>query len=99
MIVISTLLEAIAQILHMVINIYIWVVIIAALITWVRPDPYNPIVQTLFRLTEPVYAFIRRYIPTVIGGIDLAPLIVIIALQFIDLFLVKLLFQIAYSIQ
>lgn len=99
MVVISTLLEAIAQILHMVINIYIWVVIIAALITWVRPDPYNPIVQTLFRLTEPVYAFIRRYIPTVIGGIDLAPLIVIIALQFIDLFLVKLLFQIAYSIQ
>ena len=98
MIVVSTLIEAVAQILHMLISVYIWVVIIAALITWVRPDPYNPIVQTLFRLTEPVYAFIRRYIPTVIGGIDLSPIIVIFALQFIDLFLVKLLFSIAASI-
>ena len=93
--VIGTLLAAIAQILHMVINIYIWVVIIAALITWVRPDPYNPIVQTLYRLTEPAYALVRRYIPTVIGGIDLAPLIIIIALQFIDLFVVRLLMNLA----
>ncbi len=53
--VLSTLIEAIAQILHMVLTIYIWVVIISALITWVRPDPYNPIVQVLRRLTEPVY--------------------------------------------
>ena len=98
MIVIGTLLQAIAQILHMVINIYIWVIIIAALISWVRPDPYNPIVQTLYRLTEPVYAFIRRYIPTIIGGIDLAPLIVILALEFIDLFFVRLLMQIAFRL-
>ena len=96
MIVLATFLEAIAQILHMIINIYIWVVIIAALITWVRPDPFNPIVQTLFRLTEPAYALIRRYIPTIFGGIDLAPLILIVALQFIDMFLVKLLLQLAY---
>ncbi len=98
MIVIGTLLQALAQILHMVINIYIWIVIIAALITWVRPDPYNPIVQTLYRLTEPVYAFVRRYIPTVIGGIDLAPLIIILALQFIDLFFVRLLMHLAYRL-
>ena len=91
----STLIQALAQILHMVINIYIWVVIIAALVSWVRPDPYNPIVQTLYRLTEPVYAWIRRYIPTVVGGIDLAPLIVIFGLRFIDLFFVKLLFQLS----
>ena len=95
MIVIATLLQAIAQILHMVINIYIWVVIIAALITWVRPDPHNPIVQTLYRLTEPAYMLVKRFIPTVIGGIDLAPLIIIIALQFIDLFFVRLLMNIA----
>lgn len=95
MIVIATFLQALAQILHMVINIYIWVVIIAALITWVRPDPYNPIVQTLFRLTEPVYAWIRRYIPTIFGGIDLAPLILIIALEFIDMFFVNLLLRLA----
>ncbi len=96
--ILSTFVQALAQILHMAISIYIWVVIIAALVSWVRPDPYNPIVQTLYRLTEPVYAWIRRYIPTVIGGIDLAPLIVILGLQFIDLFLVKLLFELAASL-
>ncbi len=96
--ILSTFVQAFAQILHMVISIYIWVVIIAALVSWVRPDPYNPIVQTLYRLTEPVYAWIRRYIPTVVGGIDLAPLIVIIGLQFLDLFLVKLLFELAASL-
>ncbi len=95
MIVLATFLQAIAQILHMIISIYIWVIIIAALISWVRPDPYNPIVQTLYRLTEPAYALVRRYIPTVIGGIDLAPLIIIIALQFIDMFLVRLLMMFA----
>ncbi|ARU47981.1 YggT family protein [Sulfurospirillum diekertiae] len=95
MIVLATLIEAFATILHTLINIYIWVVIIAALITFVRPDPYNPIVQILFRLTNPVYAFIRKLVPTLIGGIDLAPLIVILALQFIDLFAVKLLFALA----
>ena len=98
MIVLATLIEAFATILHTLINIYIWVVIIAALITFVRPDPYNPIVQILFRLTNPVYAFIRRLVPTLIGRIDLAPLIVILTLQFIDLFAVKLLFALANAL-
>jgi YggT family protein len=95
MIVISTLLIAIAKILDMVITLYLWIVIIAALITWVRPDPYNPIVQFLYKATEPVYALIRRYIPTNFGGFDIAPLIVILGLQFIELFFVQLLFRIA----
>jgi YggT family protein len=98
MMVLATFIEAIAQILHMVISIYIWVVIISALITWVRPDPYNPIVQILRRLTEPVYEFVRRYIPTVIGGIDLSPIIIILGLQFLDLFAVKLLFSLANAL-
>jgi YggT family protein len=93
--ILSTFVEAIAQILHMVLNIYMWVVIISALITWVKPDPYNPIVQILRRLTEPVYEYMRRYIPTMISGVDLAPIILIIALQFFDLFAIKLLFNIA----
>jgi YggT family protein len=98
MIVLATLLEALAQLLHMVINIYIWVIIIAALISWVRPDPYNIIVQTLYRLTLPAYYIVRRFIPTVIGGIDLAPLVIILALQFIDLFFVRLLLNFAYRL-
>lgn len=96
--VISTFIQALAQILSMVINIYIWVVIIAALISWVRPDPYNPIVQILYKLTEPLYARIRRLIPTIIVGLDLTPILVILALKFIDLFLVQLLFSLARNI-
>jgi YggT family protein len=81
----NTLLISLLQFINVVIGIYIWVVIIAALITWVNPDPYNPIVRFLRGVTEPVYSFIRRYIPTVFGGIDIAPIILILALQFLQI--------------
>jgi YggT family protein len=68
-------------ILITLINVYIWVVIIAALISFVNPDPYNPIVQFLHRVTEPAYKVVRKNIKTDFGGIDLAPLIIVIALQ------------------
>ena len=93
--ILSTFLSAVATILHTVINVYIWVIIAAALISWVRPDPYNQIVQLLYRLTEPVYERLRRLVPTVIGGVDLAPIIVLLALQFIDRFFVRLMFAYA----
>ena len=67
-----------------VVSLYKWVIIISAMLSWVRPDPYNPIVQTLYRLTEPAYALVRKFIPTIFGGIDLAPLILIFALQFLE---------------
>lgn len=73
-----------------VISLYKWVIIISALLSWVRPDPYNPIVQMLNRLTEPAYAFVRKYIPTVVGGMDLAPLIIIFILIFLETFLGRL---------
>ncbi len=95
----STLIIAVATIAQMVIQIYMWVVIISALISWVRPDPYNPIIQILQRLTEPVYEKIRKYIPTVISGIDLTPVILILILQFINLFFIQILFDFAYSIK
>lgn len=63
------------------INIYIWVVIIAALLSFVNPDPYNPIVQFLKRVTNPAYAFVGRLFKTNFNGIDLAPLVIIIGLQ------------------
>ncbi|MGD9718152.1 MAG: YggT family protein [Sulfurimonadaceae bacterium] len=68
-------------ILSGLINIYIWVVIIAALLSFVNPDPYNPIVQFLYRVTNPAYALVRRYMRTNFNGIDLAPLVIIIGLQ------------------
>lgn len=68
-------------ILNNLILVYMWIIIIAALLTWVRPDPFNPIVQLLYRLTNPAYALVRRYIPTMFNGIDLSPLIIIVLLQ------------------
>lgn len=88
---IDALFSSILTIILSVIFLYKWVVIISAILSWVRPDPYNPIVQMLYRLTEPVYAKIRQYIPTTFGGLDLAPLILIFALIFLETFLQKLL--------
>lgn len=88
---IDALITSVLTILFSIIFLYKWVVIISALLTWVRLDPHNPIVQMLYRLTEPAYAFIRRYIPTVFNGIDLAPLILIFALIFLETFLQKVL--------
>jgi YggT family protein len=68
------------------------VIIISALLSWVQPDPYNPIVQMLYRLTEPAYAMIRKVIPTVFGGMDMAPLILIFGIQFLEIFFTKLFF-------
>ena len=73
-----------------IISLYKWVIIISALLSWVNPDPYNPIVQMLYRLTEPVYRFIRRLIPTSFGGLDIAPLVLIFALIFLETFLTSL---------
>lgn len=68
------------------IDIYIWVVIIAALLSFVNPDPYNPIVQFLYRITNPAYSFVRRFIKTDFNGLDLAPLVIIIGLQVVEIF-------------
>ena len=81
----NALLISILQFINLLISIYIWVVIIAALITWVQPNPYNPIVRFLWNVTEPVYRYIRRYIPTTFGGIDIAPIILILALEFLQI--------------
>ena len=84
---IDSLIVAFATLLISIVSLYKWVIIIAAILSWVQPDPYNPIVQMLYRLTEPAYAFVRRFIPTVFGGMDMAPLILIFALQFLEIFL------------
>ena len=88
----------IGGIVHSLLTIYIWVIIIAALLSWVRPDPYNPVVQFLTRITEPAYRLVRRMMPTTFNGIDFTPLIIIIALQVIDVILVTLLNTLATSI-
>jgi len=81
----------ILQLLHTVITIYIIVVFISAILSFVRPDPYNTLVQIVYRLTEPVFDFVRKKMPFVVfSGIDLSPLVVLLALQFIDNFIIQL---------
>jgi YggT family protein len=84
------MISAVINTLYAMLELYKWVVIIAALISWVQPDPHNPIVQILRRLTEPAYTFLRRYIPTTFNGIDLSPIIVIFAIFFLQQLLISI---------
>jgi YggT family protein len=90
MFVFSNLLIAVAGVLGMLITLYTYVLIARALISWVNPDPYNPIVRFLYSATEPILYRVRRTIPFAIaGGMDLSPLIVLLGLYFLQIFLVR----------
>lgn len=96
MFVLENFVIAIAALLDTVINLYTIVIVIAAIISWVNPDPYNPIVRTLRVLTEPVFYRIRKWFPFVfIGGIDLSPLVLLLLLQLINGVVVSSLYQLA----
>ena len=97
MFVFGDLLIAVAKIVDTLLEIYKWVVIIAALLSWVNPDPYNPIVRFLYSVTEPVFRPIRRLIGYRLGPIDISPIIVILAIIFIQSFLVRTLIKVAYK--
>ena len=82
------LLEALAEILNLGLTIYMWLIIARALLSWVNPDPYNPIVRFLYNVTEPVLGWVRRRVPMVFGGLDLSPILVLLAIVFLQKFLV-----------
>ena len=88
MFIIVNLLDAIAVIIHYVLTIYMWLIIIRAVISWVNPDPYNPIVNFLYQVTEPVLSKVRRYLPFRNMAIDFSPIIVFMIIIFLDRFLV-----------
>ena len=89
--------QGIGGIFISLINVYIWVLIIAALLSFVNPDPYNPIVQFLDRVTTPAYRFVRKFMRTDFNGLDLAPLVLIIGLQVVIVILSSLLRSLALS--
>ena len=97
MFIIGHFLNALAIILHIAITGYMWIIIIRALLSWVNPDPYNPIVRFLYNVTEPVLYAVRRKLPFFFGGIDFTPMLVILVLVFLDYFLVPTLTSMAYS--
>jgi YggT family protein len=99
MFVLGNFIGALAGVLDTVLTIYLWIVIISALISWVNPDPYNPIVRFLNGVTDPVFTFIRRKLPMPAMGIDISPIIVILAIVFLQQFLVRTLNQVAMNMR
>ena len=83
MFVLGNLLTALASVIGLILNLYMWVIIARAVISWVNPDPYNPIVRFLYSVTDPVLLALRRRLPLYFGGIDFSPIIVILVIMFL----------------
>ena len=88
MFIIGNMIQAIAYILGMVLQLYMWVIIASAVLSWVNPDPSNPIVRFINNVTEPVFRQIRRYLPVRFGMVDFTPFIVILILIFLSQWIV-----------
>jgi YggT family protein len=99
MFVFSNLVLAAARLVELVLWAYFWIIIARAVLSWVSPDPLNPIVRFLYRVTEPVLRPIRRRLPSFQMGLDLSPMIVILAIYFLQAFLVESLRDLAVSLR
>lgn len=95
MFVLGNFIAAMAHILDTVLTIYMWIIIIRAVLSWVNPDPYNPIVRFIHQVTEPVMYRVRRWIPIGGFGIDFSPIIILLAIVFLQSFLVSSLLELA----
>lgn len=99
MFVLANFLIAFAKIIDVLLTILYWLIIIRALISWVNPDPFNPIVQFLERVTEPILSCFRRIIPIGSVGIDISAIIAVLVIIFLQSFLVRTLFDIALRLK
>lgn len=91
--------SATATVLGVVLQLYMWIIIVRALLSWVNPDPYNPIVRFLYSITEPVLYRIRKLVPMSGIGIDFSPIIVLLLIVFLQEFLVNSLHLVAMRLQ
>ncbi|RKX58242.1 MAG: YggT family protein [Thermodesulfobacteriota bacterium] len=98
MFILSNFMHSIATIVDIVLNLYMWILIARAILSWVNPDPYNPIVRFLYNITEPLMCRVQRILPLQFGGMDLTPMVIIIAIIFLRSFIVPTLHQLAYQI-
>ncbi len=89
--------SALYQIISLVFQIYIFIVIARALVSWVNPDPYNPIVRFLYNATEPVLSKMRRYLPLQFSGIDLSPIALLLLLSVVQQLLLSVIVQMSRS--
>lgn len=100
MFILAEFLKATATVLSIALNLYMWIVIIRALLSWVNPDPYNPIVQFLHTMTDPVMNRVRKWIGMGGGmGIDFSPIIILLAIVFLQEFLVTSIRMLALQMQ
>lgn len=95
MFVVNNFMMAIAQLIDFLLTAYMWIIIGRAVISWVNADPHNPIVRFLYEATEPLLSRIRKLLPMSMGGIDFSPMILIMAIMFLQSFLVPTLKQLA----
>jgi YggT family protein len=94
MFILANILSAIVYVLDTLLWIYMIIVFVACLISWFKPDPYNPIVRLLYNLTEPAFWRIRKWFPFVyVRGIDLSPLVLLILLRVIQMAVIKSLYE------
>jgi YggT family protein len=100
MFIFSNLLLGLARVLDIGLTILYWLILIRALISWVSPDPYNPIVQFLYKVTEPILYPIRRILPSGLKfGIDISPIIAFLAIIFLKSFLVNTLLDLSMRLR
>ena len=95
MFIFTNLISALAEILHLFFTLYMYLIIARAIVSWINVNPYNQLMQFLYRATEPPLAWIRRFVPT-FGGLDISPVILIFAIIFLDRFIVSSLRQMAF---
>ncbi len=91
------LIGAVFQVLHAILSIYFWIVIARALLSWVNPDPYNPIVRFLHSATDPVFARINRILPLRFGGMDFTPIALLIIIGVLQNVLAQIQYKLTYG--
>ena len=97
MFVLANLIHALASILNIVLTIYYWLILFRAIISWVNPDPFNPIVQFVYRVTEPVLEPLRRLLPPM--PVDISPILAFLGIIFLQSFLIRTLQDLAMRLQ
>lgn len=97
MFVLSNFVMACAKMVELILSVLYWLILVRALISWVNPDPFNPVVQFLTRATEPILQPIRRLLPPM--GIDISPVIAFLAIIFLKSFLVSTLFDLGMRLR
>ena len=93
----GSFIAALASLVNLVLNVYMWILIARAVLSWVNPDPFNPIVRFLYQVTEPVLRPIRHRLPATMG-LDLSPMVVLLVIYYLQAFLVRELYRIASTV-